>query len=301
MEGASQVCRNCKRSMASTHVALHEAHCLLFLALCPECKEPVPQGKMDEHRENGHQEVGCAMCQQSLQKHLLEFHETTECRERPAECKFCRAVVRLSKLETHEHHCGSRTELCLDCGQQVVVRMLAQHRKACPTEQAQRRAGKKTAAPENNICCHYCNQMTPANKYLNHMHKCRITSASAKRFPTREPRNSPPSLPSQATEDPTSTAEKDVRPKTKNMNRLPLLPENSTKQAPSGSVRTMGLPLTSEHEPWVPSPAEDEAAYDILKKCPQCNILLPLPTLNQHQEKCWWLASLKGKQLRNSD
>lgn len=43
--------------MASAHLTLHEAHCLLFLALCPECKEPVPQGKMDEHREKGHQQV----------------------------------------------------------------------------------------------------------------------------------------------------------------------------------------------------------------------------------------------------
>nr|KAF6417662.1 XIAP associated factor 1 [Molossus molossus] len=150
MEGASQVCRNCKRSMASTHVALHEAHCLLFLALCPECKEPVPQGKMDEHRENGHQ-------------------ETTECRERPAECKFCRAVVRLSKLETHEHHCGSRTELCLDCGQQVVVRMLAQHRKACPTEQAQRRA-ETSPAPEHvspsGSCAALSEPLWPSGKWF---------------------------------------------------------------------------------------------------------------------------------------
>lgn len=46
-----------KRRVASAHLALHEAHCLLFLTRCPECKEPVLQAKMDEHRENGHQQV----------------------------------------------------------------------------------------------------------------------------------------------------------------------------------------------------------------------------------------------------
>lgn len=30
---------------------------MLFLVLCPECKEPVPQAKMEEHCESGHQQV----------------------------------------------------------------------------------------------------------------------------------------------------------------------------------------------------------------------------------------------------
>ncbi|XP_066219490.1 XIAP-associated factor 1 [Saccopteryx leptura] len=300
MEGACQVCRNCKRSVATAHLALHEAHCLLFLALCPECNEPVCQEKMDEHRKNGHQEVGCAMCQQTVQKHLLEFHETTECQERPTECKFCEAAVRLSKLEIHEHHCGSRTELCLHCGQLILRHTLAQHRDVCQSEQAQLHRGKRIPAPESNICCHYCNQMIPRNKFLHHMDKCHTTPESAKYSPIVEPRISPPSLPSQAAEDQTSTKEKDVRPKTKNINSLPLLYKKSTRQAPSSTNGTMDLPLKSEHKPWVTSPVTDEAAYDILRRCPQCDILLPLPTLNQHQEKCWWLASSKGKQVRNS-
>lgn len=69
--------------------------------------------------------------------------QTTECRERPVECQFCRVAVRLSKLEIHTQHCGNRTELCLGCGQLVVVRALAQHREACATEQAQHSAGEQ--------------------------------------------------------------------------------------------------------------------------------------------------------------
>lgn len=43
--------------MTSAHLDLHEAHCLRFLVLCPECKEAIPKEKMEEHREKGHRQV----------------------------------------------------------------------------------------------------------------------------------------------------------------------------------------------------------------------------------------------------
>ena len=30
-------------------------------------------------------------------------------------------------------------------------------------------SGKSIPAPESNICCHYCNQMIPGNKYFPHL------------------------------------------------------------------------------------------------------------------------------------
>uniref|UniRef100_A0A8C0ZPA9 XAF1 n=1 Tax=Castor canadensis TaxID=51338 RepID=A0A8C0ZPA9_CASCN len=56
MEGDFQVCGNCKRSVASAHFTLHEAYCLRFLVLCPECEESVPKAKMMEHQQNEHQQ-----------------------------------------------------------------------------------------------------------------------------------------------------------------------------------------------------------------------------------------------------
>nr|XP_015107927.1 XIAP-associated factor 1-like isoform X2 [Vicugna pacos] len=150
MEGDSQMCRNCKRSVASAHLALHEAHCLLFLVLCPECKEAVPQEKMDEHCRGGHQQA-------------------TECQERPVECKFCELAVRLSKVELHEHHCGQQTKLCPGCGQLFMLHVLAKHRDVCRGEQARLQEGQRIPAPESNICCDYCNQMIPGNKYIDHL------------------------------------------------------------------------------------------------------------------------------------
>uniref|UniRef100_A0A8D0RUK2 F-box only protein 39 n=4 Tax=Sus scrofa TaxID=9823 RepID=A0A8D0RUK2_PIG len=169
MEEVFRACRNCKRSVASGHLALHEAHCQLFLVLCQECKGPVLQTEMEEHCQGGHKQVGCAMCQQSLPRHLLEIHETKECPERPVKCQFCELAVRLNKLEIHEHHCGRQTELCADCGQHIMLRVLAQHRDVCWAEQTLLWRGKKIPAPESNICCHYCKHMIPGNKYFHHL------------------------------------------------------------------------------------------------------------------------------------
>lgn len=142
MEGAFQMCRNCKRRVASNLLALHEAHCLIFLVLCPECKEPVLQDKMEEHLQGGHQQVGCAMCQQSVPKHSLESHEAQECQERPIECQFCHLAVRLNKVDLHEHHCGQQMEVCPDCGQHVMLRVLARHREECRREQPRLQKGE---------------------------------------------------------------------------------------------------------------------------------------------------------------
>uniref|UniRef100_A0A7N9DA16 XIAP associated factor 1 n=1 Tax=Macaca fascicularis TaxID=9541 RepID=A0A7N9DA16_MACFA len=299
MEGAFSVCKNCKRQVASAHFALHEAHCLRFLVLCPECEEPVSRKNMEEHCKVEHQQVGCMMCQQSMQKSSLEFHEANECQERPVECKFCELDMQLSKLELHESFCGSRTELCPGCGQFIMRRMLAQHTDVCRSEQAQLRKGERISAPEREIYCHYCNQMSPENKYFHHMGKCCPDSEFKKCFPVGKPKILPSSLPSQAAENQTSTMKKDVRPKTISINRFPLHSGSSSKKAPRGNNKTLDPLLMSEPKPRTSSPRGDRTAYDILRRCSQCGILLPLPILNQHQEKCRWLASSKGKQVRN--
>lgn len=298
MEGTFQVCGNCKRSVPSSHFTLHEAHCLRFREVKEHCMNP----QAEEHQE------------------------------RPAECKFCEVAMSLSKLELHEQHCGGRMGLCPDCNQPVKLHALAQHKDVCQGEQAQlgegklyrperteeaSRArvfpdgmpatvalnrtddkGKKNLDSEKEIYCYYCNQMIPGNKYFYHMKKC-PTSEFVNDFPPGKPKTPSPSFPSQAAKNQTSTAEKDVRPKTKNMNRFPLLYENSTKQAPRGKNKAKNLPSKSEFNPWARSPTEDETAYNILRGCFQCGILLPLPTLIQHQEKCQRLASSKAKQVKN--
>ncbi|XP_055983589.1 XIAP-associated factor 1 [Sorex fumeus] len=280
MEGDWQECRNCKRRVASANLALHEAHCLRFLVLCPECKEPQPQEKMEAHIESKHRQL--AECQE----HVV--------------CQFCELALSLNKLETHERHCGNQMEQCLGCGWNIPLRGLVQHLQVCQSEWVPPGKGKRISASEKKIHCHHCNQMIPGNEYSRHMDKCHTVTESKKSFPIGISRIPSPSLPNQTAKGYTSTAEKDVRPKTRNSKKFPPLSEKSTKKTPRGRDKTKGLPLQFEHTLRITSPVEDEAAYDILRGCSQCGILLPLPTLNQHQEKCWWLASLKEKQVRNS-
>ena len=111
---------------------------------------------------------------------------------------------------------------------------------------------------------------------------CRVSGAVT-HSPAGKPETPPSSPPSRAAEDQTSKAEKDVRPKMKNRHRAPFLSEKSRRQAPRSTNKTTNLSLTSNGKLRASSPVEDETDYDVLRRCSQCGILLPLPTLNHHQ------------------
>ncbi|XP_048082995.1 XIAP-associated factor 1 [Ursus arctos] len=239
-----------------------------------------PQARMEEWWQDGRQQA-------------------TEQQERPAEHEFCELAVRLNQLEVHGHRCGGRTGLRPDHSQPVRRQVLAQHREVCEGEPAQRRTGKKFPAPKSRIYCLYCNQMIPQKQFFHHMDKCCSVPEPVKRFPTGKPRTPPAPLPTPTTSDQTCYT-KDIRPKMNNRHRFPPPSENSTKQAACGTNPTLTLPLKPEHKRRGPSAARHEAAYDVLRRCSLCGILLPLPILNQHQERCWWLASRKGNHTRNS-
>lgn len=271
MEGDFQVCGNCRRSVPSAHFTIHEAHCLRFLGFCTKCKEPVPVVKMREHCEQRHA-------------------QTKECQEHSVKFKFCDLTVHFSKLETHESHCGSQTEHCPHCGKLLLLWQLAQHKDVCQHQPALLREGKGS---ERNIYCNYCNKMITGSMRSHYVDDCSAASAPLK--------NLLRSFPSWTGRNQTPTAETDVRPKTKNINSYPLPSERSTKQAPREKSRATDLPSNSELKSRTASPTEnEEAAYDILRRCSQCGILLPLPTLMQHQVKCKWLASSKGEQVRKA-
>nr|XP_048304620.1 XIAP-associated factor 1 [Myodes glareolus] len=266
MEADFQVCQNCKRNVASAHFTLHEAHCLRFLVVCPECEEPIPQSKIKEHVDTVHQQA------KNIQQH-------------PGKCKFCELAMHLSKLDVHEFHCGSRTERCPHCNQPIILRVLAQHKDVCLSAKTKSEEGKRNVSP-GRTHCDYCKQMIPENKYVSHMKQC-PTSRTVTYLQDGKPKILPPSLTSQVTGNQTSSVKKDVRPKTKIRN-------SATKQKKRDQNGTVDLPLKSAVQQRAALPTGDEAAYDILRRCCQCGILLPLPILNQHQEKCLRLAHRKN-------
>ncbi|XP_051036054.1 XIAP-associated factor 1 [Phodopus roborovskii] len=267
MEADFQVCSNCKRNVASVHFALHEAYCLRFLVICPECEEPIPKSKMKEHTQAEHQ-------------------QTKETQQHPAKCKFCDLAVHLNKLNVHEPHCGLRIEHCPHCNQSITLRVMAQHKDMCLRTKARPEKWKRNVSPERKTHCNYCKQIIPENKYVSHMKQC-PSSRTVKYLQDGKPKILPPSLTSQVTGNQTSTVTKDVRPKTK-------IRSSSTKQETNDQNGLVGLPLKPALQLRA-IPSTDEAAYDILQRCCRCGILLPLPILNQHQEKCLRLAQEKNK------
>ncbi|XP_038183675.1 XIAP-associated factor 1 isoform X3 [Arvicola amphibius] len=220
-----------------------------------------------------------------MKEHVDTVHQQAKkIQQHPATCKFCELAVHLSKLNVHEFHCSSRTERCPHCNQPIVLRVLAQHKAVCLSAKAEPEEGKRNVSP-GRTHCDYCKQIIPENKYVSHMKQC-PASRTVTYLQDGKPKILPPSLTSQVMENQTSSVKKDVRPKTKIKN-------SARKQETKDQNGTVDLPLKSAVQQRATLPTGDEAAYDILRRCCQCGILLPLPILNPHQEKCLRLAHRK--------
>ncbi|XP_053130622.1 XIAP-associated factor 1 isoform X6 [Hemicordylus capensis] len=152
-----------KRNVAAANLSLHEAHCLRFLKVCPDCNEPVALKDMKEHFEKAHEQVRCQLYHQSMQQYLLECHESEECQERTAKCPFCELDLPYYKLQEHRNACGSRTTRCWDCSEYVMYKVLEDHKLTC-----QAREGLKGPGPQTNLC-QQCNCWIPEDQYLQHL------------------------------------------------------------------------------------------------------------------------------------
>lgn len=74
---------------------------------------------------------------------LSDTSQAKECQERPVKCRFCELTMHVSTLETHEAHCGFRTERCPHCDQLILLWVLDQHRDVCQLKQALSREGEQ--------------------------------------------------------------------------------------------------------------------------------------------------------------
>ncbi|XP_027704523.1 XIAP-associated factor 1 [Vombatus ursinus] len=262
MEEDLQLCTNCEKKVPSAYFFLHEAHCLRFRAICPECKEVILKEELKDHQENGHKQVQCSLCLQSMQKHLLEAHEA-ECPERLIPCEFCELAVPLSHLEEHETSCGSQTAPSLTRQQPVLPAQPASQEAHCMDK-----SKKSRKAPRKKVSCPKCPEDNPEAKFSQHWDECHRFRGLMKSFDACLPKK--PEQPSPVPWDPepaeAPVGEKVVRPKKES--------------------RTFKMPLSS----W-PAQGQKENEYDVLEGCAHCHILLPLPVLKQHEEKCRRLAS----------
>lgn len=70
--------------------------------------------------------------------------QSDHCAERLQTCLFCKLELPWKELSQHQLICGSRTELCGDCGRYVTLRDQAVHELSCPATSA---PSKKNSKP----------------------------------------------------------------------------------------------------------------------------------------------------------
>ncbi|NXO52150.1 XAF1 factor, partial [Aramus guarauna] len=277
-----------KRDVTAANFSLHEAHCLRFLTLCPECDEPVAQKDMKDHQTEAHKQVRCNLCHQSMQQYQLEHHETKECHKRAIQCKICELEMPFNKLEEHLNTCASRTERCWECNKYIMYKDQNKHKDICQNSglSCHKDVNFQTSEASTNatfICptgtggnlCQKCNKSFPDDQYSQHLVS---TFETEQENGLSDPPQSSSLAPSSGSQN--AMAWKDVRPKGKEKDQ-PLTSKTLLKPPKNKKI---GFPsLTRGTLSTSPQALKDTQSFDVLVTCAHCNIILPLPTLQKHE------------------
>ncbi|NWH66134.1 XAF1 factor, partial [Geococcyx californianus] len=264
-----------KQDVSAANFSLHEAHCSRFLTLCPECDEPVAQKDMKDHQTEAHKQVRCNLCHQSMQQYQLEHHQTKECHKRAKKCMICELEMPFDKLEEHLNSCASRTEWCWECKKYIMYKDLNKHKDTCQNSDLSYPKDVNFQTSTGGNLCQKCNKSFPDDQYSQHLLTNILAGQSTSKLNSYPPQSSPSLAPSSSSKN--AMAWKDVRPKEKGQpftsKTLLKLPKNFPSSARGGLSTS-------------PQALKDTESFDILVTCTQCDILLPLPTLQKHEVRC---------------
>ncbi|TRZ18303.1 hypothetical protein HGM15179_008728 [Zosterops borbonicus] len=139
----SRLCGNCKKDIPAVNFIIHEIHCRRNIEICPYCSDSIPKSEMKNHIDSEHVQVTCK-CRMKMESSLLKDHEASSCPLRPVLCQFCEIQLAFNKLQEHELFCGARTEPCVRCGRNVLLRELKEHPRVCGREEKANK-GSRTA------------------------------------------------------------------------------------------------------------------------------------------------------------
>ncbi|NXG20459.1 XAF1 factor, partial [Grallaria varia] len=278
----SRFCKNCKRDVSAANFSLHEAHCMRFLTICPECDEPVAQKDVEDHQREAHKQIRCSLCHQSMQQYQLEHHENKECQNRVVKCTICDFEMPFNKLQEHLDACSSRTQRCQECNKYIMYKDHHKHKDICPN---------------TDLSCHKdvdfqtSEASTNAGVIPRTAHKVtKVLAGQSTSNLISDPLQSSSSLaPSPSSEN--AIAWKDVRPKGKERNQA--LTSKTTKNKKIGFPSPTGGGFSAS-----PQVLEDTQSFDVLVTCDYCNILLPLPTLQKHEIKCLHWTTLQNARMK---
>ncbi|KFU94286.1 XIAP-associated factor 1, partial [Chaetura pelagica] len=282
MTEESRFCKNCKRDVSAANFSLHEAHCLRFLTLCPECDEPVAQNDMTDHQTEAHKQVRNATCSSGKFAIISSLHvQTEECHKRAVKCKICELEMPCNKLQEHLNTCASQTEWCGECNKYIMYKDQNEHKEICQNSglSFHKDVNFQTSETSTNGTggnfCQKCNKSFPDDQYSQHL----VSTFETEQENGLDPPESSSSLaPSSSSEN--VMVWRDVRPKGKerdqSLTSKTLLKPPKNKKIGFPSPTRGGLSTS-------PQPLKDPQSFDMLVTCTHCNILLPLPTLQKHE------------------
>ncbi|CAH2079049.1 unnamed protein product [Thlaspi arvense] len=153
-------CRNCKHSIPSRSIALHEVYCSRHNVVCKhpgcgivlrveeaknhlhceKCGQALQPTEMEKHLKVFHEPRTCG-CGIVLEKEQMVQHQARDCPLRLIACRFCGDMVeagnsaadardRMRGMSEHESACGSRTAPCDSCGRSVMLKEMDIHQIA---------------------------------------------------------------------------------------------------------------------------------------------------------------------------
>ncbi|KAI4388681.1 hypothetical protein MLD38_000988 [Melastoma candidum] len=131
---SEQMCTHCERSIPTSNIDLHYAHCSRNLEKCKVCGDMVPRRHAEEHFLNTHAPVSCSLCQEMMERDVLAIHKGENCPQRIVTCEFCEFPLPAIDLAEHQEVCGNRTELCVRCNRYIRLRERYRHDVQCNGE-----------------------------------------------------------------------------------------------------------------------------------------------------------------------
>lgn len=128
---ATNICSHCDRSIPSSNIDLHFAHCSRNLEKCKVCGDMVPKKYAEEHYSSTHAPVSCSLCNETMEREILAVHKGEKCPQRIATCDYCEFPLPAIDLSEHQEVCGNRTELCHLCSRYIRLREKIDHELRC--------------------------------------------------------------------------------------------------------------------------------------------------------------------------
>jgi len=132
----TETCSICGVSMSVFLIDNHRRHCSRNQSKEEADDEmSIDQKEYSEQIERSDSDRGVDLgSESSRHSHQISALSTSLFSEQMTECRFCEIEEPSTEIEEHEMYCGSRTDLCPQCGQRDTVKNLVEFSHQCPAQ-----------------------------------------------------------------------------------------------------------------------------------------------------------------------